>query len=172
MPSPESDLLFKILLCRAFITCPTPHLGSYTSILVRPRMEEKGHFVQKNVVTNVEGQWVESWHLCLPLSAAGPVPGPRHGGLGRAPPAAALSCPCWHSPTRRWSSPSRPGPDGRHWRATAHTGRWTLDLQRESQNGNRSETTIDCATIKLLVLEGQVTASPPEGSRQISCFQD
>lgn len=61
----------------------------------------KGLFVPKNVIINVEGQRVESWHLCLPLSAAGQVPGRRHGGLGRAPPAAALSCPCWHSLTRR-----------------------------------------------------------------------
>lgn len=94
---------------------------------------KKRPFVQKSVFTNSEGQWVQSWHLCLPVSAAGQGPGQRYGGSGRAPPVAALSCLCWHSPTRRWSSPLRPGPDGRHWRATVHTGRWALDLQRESQ---------------------------------------
>lgn len=47
MPSPESNLLFEILLCQAFVECPTPHLCSYTSFLVRPRMEEKDSSFRK-----------------------------------------------------------------------------------------------------------------------------
>ena len=130
LPSPERNLLFEILLrCTLH---PPPHLYSYISILVKPRMGKKGLCSEK-CFYKLRGTGVESWHLRLPLSGAGQAPGQQYGGSGRALPVAALLCLCWHTPTRQWSSPLTPGLDERHWQATIHTGYWALDLQGESQ---------------------------------------
>lgn len=132
------------------VLLPT-HIDAWASMLVRLSGEREEPFLQESAFTSLEGPRVESWHQCLPLPGAGRAPGQRSGGSARAPPVAAPSCLCWHSPTRRWSSPSRPGPGGRHWPATVHMGRWAPDLRRKSQtgplrNGHHS------ATMKWIVL--------------------
>lgn len=61
------------------------------------------------------------------------------------------------------------------WEAlTGNNSHWVLGSGPAERitNTNPSETAMNCATVKLIMLDDQATANPPEEPFQVSCFQN
>ena len=105
LPSAESNPsgLIEIFLSLSCTLCPPPHLCSYMNTWassLNPEWKKRTPHPEK-CLYKFQGAVGRKLAQHLPLSAAGRVPGRRHGGSGHAPPGAAPPCPYWHIPTRR-----------------------------------------------------------------------
>lgn len=146
------------------MACPLPHVHSYMSILVRLRMKKKKTLRSEKCLYKLReamgrklapvptclGGWPGPWSAVRRFRTCTSCGSPVVPLLAQPDKTVKLSIKAWTG----WEALTG---DSSHWALGSGPAEGITST-------SPSETAINCATIKLIVPDGQATASPPERS--------